>query len=88
MSSYVRRSYGAWNFGTEWQLVGDRYDDANNTVKLGGYGLVNLTADYRLEKDLTLFAKANNVFNKTYELARDFATPGASVFVGIRYAQK
>jgi vitamin B12 transporter len=86
MSSYLRRSFGTWNLGSEWQLVGNRYDDAKNTVKLGGYGLVNLTADFRLEKDWTLFAKANNIFNKTYELARDFATPGANVFVGVRYA--
>ncbi|MEI7430245.1 MAG: TonB-dependent receptor [Betaproteobacteria bacterium] len=88
MSSYVRRSYGAWSFGTEWQLVGERYNDAKNTVKLGGYGLVNLMADYRLEKDWTLFAKANNIFDKTYELVSDYATPGANVFVGVRYSPK
>ena len=74
--------------GSEWQLVGDRFDDAANKKRMGGYGLVNLFADYRLDREWTLFARANNLFDKEYELARDFATPGASVFVGLRYQQK
>lgn len=77
---------GAWTVTGEWQLVGDRYDKAGNTQRLGGYGLVNLLADYRLEKDWTVFARANNIFDKQYELARDFATAGATVFVGVRYS--
>lgn len=77
---------GAWNFGGEWQLTGERFENTANTQRLGGYGLVNLFADYRLEKRWTLFARANNVFNKQYELAKDFATAGANVFVGVRYS--
>jgi vitamin B12 transporter len=76
---------GAWRYGGEWQLVGKRYDDEANTVRLGGYGLVNLFADYRIDRDWSLFARANNVFDKRYELANDYATLGASLFVGLRY---
>jgi len=88
MSSYVTRSLGDWELRAEWQVVGKRYDDPANRVSLGGYGLVNLYVDYRLQPQWTLFVRANNVFDKEYETINDYATAGANVFVGIRYASK
>lgn len=88
LKAHLGYALGAWNIGGEWQLSGERFENAANTQRLGGYGLVNLIADYRLEKDWTVFARANNIFDKQYELARDFATAGASIFVGVRYAPK
>lgn len=88
MRSHLSHRFGMWTLGGEWVLVGKRYDDAANMRRMGGYGLLNLYADYRPWKDWTLFARANNVFDKYYETVNDFATPGANVFVGIRYAPK
>jgi vitamin B12 transporter len=79
---------GAWRYGGEWQLVGRRYDDAANLVRLGGYGLLNAFADYRIDRDWSLFVRANNLFDKRYELANDFATQRANLFVGVRYGVK
>jgi vitamin B12 transporter len=86
LKTHLGYTRGAWSMTGEWQLAGDRFDDAANTQRLGGYGVANLLADYRLEKNWTLFGRANNLFNKQYELAKDYATPGASLFVGIRYS--
>ncbi|MBA3903944.1 MAG: TonB-dependent receptor [Rhodocyclaceae bacterium] len=88
LKTRVSRMLGNWNVGGEWQLVGERYENAANTQRLGGYGLVNLFADYRLDRDWVLFARGNNIFDKGYELARDYATPGGSLFVGVRYTPK
>ena len=88
MSSYLTRTFGNWELRGEWQLVGNRYDDPANRDRLGGYGLVNLYADYRLQRDWTFFARANNIFDKYYETADNYAAAGANVFVGIRYAPK
>jgi vitamin B12 transporter len=88
LSSYLSRPLGKWELRGEWKLVGQRYDDAANTVRLGGYGLVNLYADYHIEKDWSLFIRADNIFNKEYETANDYAMAGASAFVGVRYAPK
>lgn len=85
LKTHLGYAVGAWNVTGEWQLVGKRYDDAANISKLGGYSLVNVIADYRLDKDWTLFARANNVFDKRYETAKDYATAGASLFVGVRF---
>jgi vitamin B12 transporter len=61
-----------------------RYDDAENEVKMGGYAIVNLTAEWVLGRDMSLFARANNVLDKNYELAAGYATGGATVFAGVR----
>ena len=88
LKAHLAWTSGTLKLGGEWQLVGERYENAANTQKLGGYGLLNLFAERRLDREWTLFARANNVFDKQYELARDYATAGASLFVGIRYQQK
>ena len=88
MSSYLGRSLGNWELRGEWQLLGNRYEDPANRIRLGGYGLVNLYADYRLQRDWVLFVRANNIFDKDYETADNYATAGANVFVGVRYAPK
>ena len=61
-----------------------RYDDAENRVQMGGYAVVNLTAEWALGRDVTLFARAGNVLDKNYELAAGYATGGATVFAGVR----
>ncbi len=81
----IGRTHGPWHWRSEVQVVGNRYDDDANARHLGGYGLVNLLGSYAVTQDWSLFARANNLFGKKYELAADFATPGANLFVGIRY---
>lgn len=88
MFTHLSRSFGDFTLGGEWQLVGQRYDDAANRIKLGGYGLVNLFAEYRIEKDWVLFARGNNIFDKYYETANQYGVLGANVFAGVRYAPK
>ncbi len=61
-----------------------RYDDAENLVKMGGYAIVNLTAEWALPQGVTLFARADNVLDKNYELAAGYATGGATLYAGVR----
>ena len=62
-----------------------RFDDAENTRRMGGYAVANFTADYALGGGWTLFARLTNAFDKHYELAADFNTAGASVLDGVRF---
>lgn len=82
------RTRGAWEWRTELQAIGARYDDNANTKRMGGFALVNLYAAYALTPEWSLFGRANNVFDKRYELAADYGTPGANLFVGLRYTPK
>ena len=62
-----------------------RYEDAANTRRMGGYAIVNFNAEYELAPRWIVFAIFGNAFNKSYELAADYNTPGANIFAGIRY---
>lgn len=81
----LSRQFGAFNIGAEMLASSKRYNDAANTQVLGGYGLVNLYGDYRVNREWSLFARVNNVFDKEYAQVRDYTTPGFNAFVGIRY---
>ena len=82
----VSRDFGPLTVGGELLASGKRYNNVANTQELGGYGVVNLHANYRFAKDWSVFARANNIFDKDYVLVGNFATAGANVFVGVRYA--
>ena len=76
---------GPAQLGVEVVASSHRFDDAENLRRLGGYTLVNVTAEWTLPRGVTLFARADNVFDRDYTLAYGFATPGAQVFAGLRW---
>jgi vitamin B12 transporter len=75
-----------WTVGAEWRVSGYRYDNAANTKRLGGYGVVNLTANRSIAKNWTVFARLDNVADKDYELAQTYAIPGRTFFMGVRWS--
>lgn len=77
-----------WTFGVEAQFSGQRFDNAANTVTLGGYGLVHLSASRQLAPDWTLLARIDNVGDKDYELARTYATQGRHLHVAVKWAPR
>jgi vitamin B12 transporter len=74
-----------WTLGAEVQASSQRYDDTANTVKLGGYTLLNLSASTRLTRDLNLVARVDNVGNKDYQYARLYANAGRTAYVGLKW---
>ena len=81
------KAAGRWRFGAEVTSSGARFDSADEdpAKKMHGYALVNLTASYALSQEWLLRARWNNVFNREYELAQNFNTPGSNVFVALQY---
>jgi len=84
-AAYTR---GALTTGAGLQVSGRRYDDATNRNALGGYGLVNLFAQYQLSRDWSVVGRWNNVADKKYELARYYGTAGSQLYVGVRYGMR
>jgi len=78
-------AFGAWKAGAELVFSGERFDDAANRNRLGGYGVVNLTGGYDFGNGLSAHARWNNVADKQYALARNYRTPDSNLFVGLRY---
>jgi vitamin B12 transporter len=77
---------GPWSLGAEAQLSGRRNDSATNTVVLGGYGLINLSASTLVARDWTFLARVDNLADKSYELAQTYATGGRTLYVGLKWA--
>jgi vitamin B12 transporter len=75
-----------WTVGAEVQASGRRFDTVANTNVLGGYALVNLYASTRIARDYTLLARVDNLADKDYQLARGYATPGRTLYVGVKWA--
>lgn len=79
---------GALTGGAGMQASGKRFDDAANKTVLGGYSLVNLFAAYHLTSDWSAELRVNNAFDKQYDLARFYNTPGRQLFVGLRFGAR
>lgn len=79
------RTFGAWHMGGEWVIQSYRFEDTENTQRLGGYALVGLRAQYDFAHHWFVRARANNVFDKEYETAADYNSPGRHFFMSIGY---
>lgn len=64
--------------------VGSRYNDAANTQKMGDYTLVNLAGSYDVTKNLQIFGRVDNLFDREYEEVAGYGTPGISAFGGVK----
>jgi len=76
---------GPVQLGVELVAASRRFDDAANTRAMGGYGIVNLTAQWPVAANVALFLRADNLLDRHYEIAADYATGGARVFGGVRW---
>jgi vitamin B12 transporter len=81
---------GSWTLGGEVVASSARFDQAGeaNGTRMHGYGLLSLTAVYALDREWSIRGRWNNVFNREYELAQNFNTPGSNVFVAVQYQSK
>ena len=82
----VLQRAGPTTLGVELVAASKRYDDAANTREMAGYAVVNLVAEWTPGHGVTLFVRADNVFDRDYEVAAGYATGGAQVFGGVRWA--
>ncbi len=58
------------------------------TVETGSVTIVNLAASYKVNDNVTVFARANNLFNKVYENPLGWEQPGLAVLGGIRLSSR
>ena len=73
--------------GAELTYVGSRQDYINITGpkgEVGGYYLVNMTGSYDINKSLQLFARVNNLFDRSYQNVSGYNNPGIATYAGIK----
>ena len=76
---------GLWTLGGEWQLSSHRWDNAANTNRLAGYGVLNLYASARVANDWLLLVRLDHVADRKYQLARGYAPAGRTVYTELRW---
>ncbi len=85
--------------GISTQYIGQTYDiswGAKNKSQIGGYFVVDLTADYSINQNLTIFGRVENLFNQDYTNAvagyqgisntpsHIYNKGGTQLFIGVR----
>ena len=68
--------------------IGARYEDAKNNTRLGGYGVVNLSAKVQLSKEFSAQVYWNNIFDKKYAPVHGYRGQGSNVFVNLSWQPK
>lgn len=74
----------AWTWGAHVVASGDRYDDAANTRRLGGYAQLDLDARWQVAPGWALEAQVVNAGNRDYTLAQGYAVMPRSLLLGLR----
>lgn len=72
----------------EVQAVGSRYDNAANTTRLAKYTLVNVSGSVKVNPELSLGLRINNLFDENYEAIRNYGTLGINGMLTLTYSPK
>jgi len=65
---------------------GPTYDDAANTIPLGGYVLLDFRASLPIGEHAELYGRVENLTDRHYETAYQYGTLGRSAYIGGRIA--
>ena len=80
-------SFGAYRLAGSLYAEGRRFDDLANTAakRLGGYGLLDLRAEYRVAQGWLMQGSIDNLLNKKYETAQFYNQPGRGLYFTLNY---
>lgn len=76
------------NTGIEIIASGDRFDNASNTRRLAGYGIVNAFARYDIMRGIGLGLRIDNAFDRAYENSRGYSSGGRRTWISLEIAQQ
>ena len=80
----VSKAFGQWYLGGDLQYTGHRPDSTYAQAHdLGSYTLVNLNARYNITKEVSLYARIENLFDKEYETAYGYNQMDRAAYVGV-----
>lgn len=82
---HADKQWGDWSVGASWRLRGHTYIDADNTDKLGGFGLVDLRLGYAVDPEWTVRLTGQNMLNKDYQTVDEYYSPGRTVMLSVHY---
>ena len=71
----------------EYEYVGDYYSNAANldSQQVDSYGLLNISGNYKLNSNLSMTARLNNITNEKYTTLPGYNTDGTNFFTSLTY---
>ena len=88
--AYLSYKLNSYMVRTELAFQDEKFDDVNNTRKISGYGLFNAYAEKKIDKEMTVFLRINNLFDKNYDasVTSSSVAPGMPMtfFIGFKYS--
>lgn len=89
----VSKTWGVYSAGARMSASGARpdFDYSAWPVRpetLGGYALWSLYASRKIDENWTARLRLENAFNKQYQLAYSYNTPGRGLFATLQYSPK
>lgn len=86
----VARDLGAYRLASSLYAEGHRFDDLANTSakRLGGYGLLDVRAEYRVAPDWLVQGRIDNLLDKQYETVQFYNQPRRGLYFTLNYQPK
>jgi vitamin B12 transporter len=72
------------SLGAAVRWSGESFDNATHTTRLAPYTLVDLRGEVPLSKEVAMFARVENLFDKNYATIARYGTLGRSIYAGFR----
>jgi vitamin B12 transporter len=84
----VSRAIGSYDLGVKLYGSAERKDTTGGTGTLSGYSIWSFYASKKIDKEWTARLKLDNAFDRDYQLAYGYNTPGRGAFVTLQYQPK
>lgn len=81
----ISRSFGIYDAGARLYVSGERPDGSHT---LAGYSLWSFYASRKIDDNWTARLRLENAFDKQYQLAYGYNTPGRGLFATLQYSPK
>ena len=72
------------NVNVSVAYIGSRWNDTANTMKMESFTTVNLSSYYDISKNIKLFGRIENLFNKEIQQVHGYAATGISFYGGFK----
>lgn len=70
--------------GGDLRMVGESYDNASNSIRLGSYALGTVRASVPVGQHFELYGRIENVTDEKYATAYQYGTYGRTAYAGVR----
>lgn len=75
---------GGLSLGADVRVVSASFDNAAGSVRLDGYEVLTLRANYPVSDRFSLYGRVENVWDESYQTAAGYGTQGRAAFIGAR----